>query len=475
MYTFLSTPVFTLPSQKSLPRSLICIHTAVASIAVLDNAFMQNSGHCDKAGAGGYNETTFVQTADALVRTGLADLGYVYLNLDDCWIAENRTADGKLTYDLSRFPSGMTWLAKQAHSRKLKLGLYAAASVETCRQFPGSQGHEEVDAQTFADWGADFAKLDSCGGTLANGTESWYHQYGRWADAMNKTGRQMVFSCSWAVYFTICAAKYPVGEWEEQCGRIPWEDDYISDKCHMWRYGEDLAPIWGGGAKDTVTKRILSGSGGSGVGDIIEFASSVFAYNWRSVTGPGAFNDPDFLVVGCPTDRPCEGWSQKGQTPLTDVEQRTQFSMWCLLQAPLIIGSDIRSISATALKTLSNKAAIAINQDPAAYSPKVISKTNSSQVWVRHLHNGDVAVAMINTGDVAADITLLLSDVVCTTCPRKASITDLWAGVDSLGSYGDNIRETVSGASIDAEDSYTAKSVEKHETILLRLTLSAVA
>jgi hypothetical protein len=89
------------------------------------NAFMQNSGHCDKAGAGGYNETTFVQTAEALVKTGLAELGYVYLNLDDCWIAENRTADGKLTHDLDRFPHGMAWLADQAHSMKLKLGLCA--------------------------------------------------------------------------------------------------------------------------------------------------------------------------------------------------------------------------------------------------------------------------------------------------------------------------------------------------------------
>jgi hypothetical protein len=81
------------------------------------------------------------------------------LNLDDCWIAENRTADGKLTYDLTRFPSGMSWLGKQAHSRKLKLGLYAAASVETCRQYPGSQGYEEVDAATFAEWGAGTPRL----------------------------------------------------------------------------------------------------------------------------------------------------------------------------------------------------------------------------------------------------------------------------------------------------------------------------
>eukprot|EP00729_Bicosta_minor_P005645 gene5645-2617_t len=124
------------------------------------NAFMQHSGHCDKAGAGGYNETTFVQTMEALVSTGLDKLGYVYLNADDCWIAENRTADGKLTHDLSRFPHGMPWLIDQAHTRKLKLGLYAAASLETCRQYPGSQGYEAVDAATFAAWGADFAKLD---------------------------------------------------------------------------------------------------------------------------------------------------------------------------------------------------------------------------------------------------------------------------------------------------------------------------
>jgi|EP01049_Picozoa_sp_SAG25_P005957 hypothetical protein len=195
---------------------------------------MQNSGHCDKAGAGGYNETTFVETAQYLVKSGLRDLGYVYLNLDDCWIAENRTKDGKLTHDLSRFPHGMSWLAGQAHVRKLKLGLYAAASPETCRQFPGSQGYEQVDAQTFAAWGADFAKLDSCGPTSpANGTESWYNQYGKWSDAMNATGRQMVFSCSWAVYFTMCAAKYPPGEWEERCGPIPWDNHYIADKCHM--------------------------------------------------------------------------------------------------------------------------------------------------------------------------------------------------------------------------------------------------
>eukprot|EP00039_Didymoeca_costata_P030841 m.31680 g.31680 ORF g.31680 m.31680 type:complete len:227 (-) comp8337_c0_seq2:790-1470(-) len=157
------------------------------------NAFMQNSGHCDTAGAAGYNEKTFVESMDVLVSTGLRELGYVYLNADDCWIAENRTADGKLTYDTSRFPHGMAWLADQAHSRNLKLGLYAAASKETCRQYPGSQGYEDVDAATFVEWGSDFVKLDSCGGVLASGNESWQIQYGKWSKALNSSDRQIVF------------------------------------------------------------------------------------------------------------------------------------------------------------------------------------------------------------------------------------------------------------------------------------------
>ena len=190
----------------------------------------------------------------------------------------------------------------------------------------------------------------------AHGNESWAAQYGKWSDVMNTTGRQMVFSCSWAVYFTICASKYRPSQWEAQCGAKPWKEQFIADKCHMWRYGADLYPVW--------TKNAgRPGSGGNGVGDVINFASSFWADQWRTVTAPGAFNDPDFLVVGCPLDRPCEGYSQKGQTPLTLVEQRTQFSMWCLLQAPLIIGSDVRSLSPEALAILTNQDAIRINQD----------------------------------------------------------------------------------------------------------------
>ena len=385
------------------------------------NAFMQNSGHCDAAGASGYNETTFLETADALVKTGLSKLGYVYLNADDCWIAENRTKEGKLTADTSRFPHGMTFMANQLHNRGLKLGLYAAASVETCRQFPGSQGFEEVDAATFARFGADFVKIDSCGGVLPYGKETWFLQYSRWSAALTKSGRDVVLSCSWGVYFTICASKYPADQWEQQCGVIPWQNETISNICHMWRYGRDLRPTW------EVKQTYNPGSGNGGVGDVINYASTMFASTYRSITGVGAFNDPDFLVVGCPTDGPCEPFSKNSRPrrpALTDVEQRTQMSMWCILAAPLIIGSDIRHLNSHALETLSNRRAIAINQDPLVAHPRLLLKdTDGRQIWARELANGDVAVVLLNMASEAQTITLQLDDIAVSAI---VSAIDVW-------------------------------------------------
>ena len=112
------------------------------------NALMQNSGECALAAA--YNETTFLETAAALTASGLARLGYDTLSADDCWLAVNRTADGRLAADPTRFPHGMAYLADRLHSQGLKLGLYAAASLLTCRDFPGSQGFEALDAETYA-------------------------------------------------------------------------------------------------------------------------------------------------------------------------------------------------------------------------------------------------------------------------------------------------------------------------------------
>jgi alpha-galactosidase len=379
------------------------------------NALMQNSGAC--ALAGGYNETAFLETAAALQSSGLAAKGYVYLNADDCWIAQNRTADGRLAADAERFPRGMAWLAARLHGAGLKLGLYAAASVLTCRGYPGSQGFEEVDAATFASWGADFVKLDSCTRTpLANGTENWYNQYTRWSVALAASGRDIVFSCSWAFYWANCARQYGAAA----CGPSPLSDNYIARVCNMWRYDYDLEPTWTNGR--------------GGIFDLlVDAAVSPVTADFRALTGPGAFNDPDFIVVGCALDGPCEPGSPHPLPALTQVQQRTQFSMWCVLAAPLIIGSDIRFLDAYALETLSNADAIAINQDGLFARPRTLNGTATQgdargAVWARDLLGGDAAVALLNLGAAPLVLGLHLTQLGG-AAGAAGSVFDVWSKV----------------------------------------------
>jgi len=97
-----------------------------------------------------------------IVSTGLAKLGYTYLNLDDCWHVGREKKTGKIRVDPKVFPSGMGGLAKYAHSKGLKFGLYSDAGYKTCAGRPGSLGFELIDAKTFAEWDVDYLKYDNC-------------------------------------------------------------------------------------------------------------------------------------------------------------------------------------------------------------------------------------------------------------------------------------------------------------------------
>ena len=83
----------------------------------------------------------------------LLDRGYRYVNLDDGIVLKNRTAQGVLIPDASRFPRGLGFLADEAHSRGLLFGVYTARGPNTCCGKAGSFGHEEIDAHTYAAWG----------------------------------------------------------------------------------------------------------------------------------------------------------------------------------------------------------------------------------------------------------------------------------------------------------------------------------
>ncbi len=243
------------------------------------------------------------ETADALVETGLAAAGYVYINLDDCWHAAERDADGFIQCDADRFPSGIAALADYVHERGLKLGIYSDAGRHTCGGRLGSFGHEYQDALQYARWGVDYLKYDWCETENINARGA----YTLMRDALYAAGRPILFSmCEWG-------------------DNKPWE--WAADVAHSWRTTGD---IWC--SFDEVlehgTWRAWS------VMHILDMTAGL-----RRYAGPGHWNDPDMLEVG---------------NGLTHNEDRAHFTMWCMLSAPLILGNDIRTVDPKTLSILLN-------------------------------------------------------------------------------------------------------------------------
>ena len=141
-------------------------------------------------GCAGLNAKVLVETADALVSTGLRDVGFNFVNTDDCWMSNDRAANGSQIANEAKFPGGLGPVIAHIHSRGLLFGLYTAMGNTTCAKHAASCMHEAVDAQTYANWKVDYVKDDKCGmctgGTLGS--------YSRMARALNATGRPIVLS-----------------------------------------------------------------------------------------------------------------------------------------------------------------------------------------------------------------------------------------------------------------------------------------
>lgn len=140
------------------------------------------------------SEDLIKQAADKIIELGLDKLGYNYVNVDDCWMAENRTDDGHLQADPTTFPSGMKALGDYIHSKGLKYGLYNSAGTMSCQKRAGSLYHEKVDALDLASWGVDYFKYDNCYNDNVPATT----RYTDMRDALNATGRPIFYSiCNW--------------------------------------------------------------------------------------------------------------------------------------------------------------------------------------------------------------------------------------------------------------------------------------
>jgi hypothetical protein len=272
-------------------------------------------------------EQLIKDTADSLVSSGLADLGYQYVNIDDCWQAEKRDLQGRVVTDPERFPSGMKAVADYIHSKGLKFGIYSSAGFKTCQGFPASLGLEEIDAATYAEWDVDYLKFDNCYQDHGPPEKRFSIMGEALTAATMESGREIFYSlCEWG--------KDNPAVWASGIG------------AGSWRISRDISDNW------------------ASIINKVEIAAPLWRYAGPSI----GWNDPDMLEVG--------------NGGCTDEEYKAHYSLWAMMKSPLIIGNDVREstgVTASTMEILSNKEVIAVSQDPLGRSAKLVWSDRSEE------------------------------------------------------------------------------------------------
>ena len=341
----------------------------------------------------GVTEADIRAAADALVGTGLRDAGYEYVVVDDCWMAPETDDAGRLRADPDDFPSGMATLADYVHDRGLEFGLYSSAGSHTCQGYPASLGRERLHAEQFADWGVDYLKYDNCGDHRGRDAVS---RYGAMGEALDAVDRDIVYS--------IC-------EWGES---DPWRwGPNVGGHC--WRVTDDAVAKWQTG----------EGEFGLGIADIIDRVAEL---DIAPAQAPGGYNDPDMLQVG---NGPESGQSRHEPTdierPLSPAENRTHFAFWCLLGAPLLVGTALGSVSGAVLDILTNEQLLAIDQDPLGMQGTPDRRDPTEEVWSKRLRDG-AAVALWNRGEKPREIHAHADETSVPTAGDRYTVLDCWSG-----------------------------------------------
>lgn len=305
-----------------------------------------------------------LEIADAIVSNGMKDAGYTFINIDDAW--EGVRDDNGVLQPNKKFPD-MKAPADYVHSKGLKLGIYSSPGLRTCGGYPGSYGHEQLDAKTWANWGIDYLKYDWCSAAEIYKDADLQAIYQRMGDALLASGRSIVYS--------LC---------EYGTGRVQlWGADVGGN---LWRTTGDTRDEW----------------------DSME-ANGFSQNDLAPAAGPGHWNDPDMLEVG--------------NGKMTDDEYKTQMSLWSLFASPLLAGNDVRSMLQSTKEILLNRSVIAIDQDPLAKQGTRLYQEGDKDVWAKPLDDGGLAVGIFNRGGTAMQIALNQRDLGLRYLPVA---TDLW-------------------------------------------------
>lgn len=314
-------------------------------------------------------ETLIREIAAALVSSGMKDVGYAYVGPDE-GVCFTRGKDGRLAPNLARYPSGLRGLGDHIHRLGLKYALYTDAGIRTCSTaMPGTKGFEYADMRSFADWRADYIKIDWCN----TEGQDIVQTYSELSKAQRAAGRPVVHSlCSWGDGY-------------------PWV--WAGAIGHLWRTTSDIcAP----GQADWA--RALR----------IAFANEKLA----AFAGPGRWNDPDMMIVGMPG--------------LSEARNRTLFSLWCLMAAPLIAGNDLRAMDKATVDILTNLEAIAVDQDPLGVQGRVVWNDGNVSLWAgKPLFDGGMAVLVLYQGRHWAEKKIYWEELGFKAADRLY-VRDLW-------------------------------------------------
>jgi alpha-galactosidase len=322
------------------------------------------------------------QAADVMIESGMADAGYQYVNIDDCWM---RSAEGEILPN-ARFPD-MKALSAYIHSKGLKAGLYTSPGPATCGKFEGSWQHEEQDGKTFAAWGFDFLKYDWCGYRTVVGGKTLADlrkPYDKMGAILKQSNRDIVFN--------LC--QYGMGDvWQ-------WGGE-TGGNC--WRTTGDL-----GLEKDSRLPGFYS----------IGMSNAKHS----DYAKPGEWNDPDYILIGYVGNARKQD-APPLRSPLTPDEQYSYMSMWSLMASPLFYSGDMGRLDEFTLNVLTNSEVIAVNQDELGKQAKIVRQTADELVLAKPLSGGDVAVGLFNLGDGAREMSVSAEEIGVS---GKPAVRDVW-------------------------------------------------
>ncbi|MGH0130965.1 UNVERIFIED_CONTAM: hypothetical protein FKN15_056691 [Acipenser sinensis] len=274
----------------------------------------------------------------------------------------------------------------QVHSKGLKLGIYEDVGHKTCAGYPGSLGYYDIDAKTFAEWGIDLLKFDGCN---FDNLDQLVKGYIDMSNALNKTGRDIVYSCEWPLY-----------TWD---GGLQPNYTAVRHYCNSWRNFADIYDSW------------------SSIKSTIDWAAD-HQEIIVPAAGPGGWNDPDMLVIG--------------NFGLSRNQAVTQMAIWAIMASPLIMSNDLRNIDGYSKSLLQNKYVIAVNQDALGAQGQRISKSNNFDIWKRELSGNSFALVFLNREEIGGprSIAVILNDLgVDSSCKLSCVVTQILPTYEQWG------------------------------------------